>query len=220
MEQFIGSPGQTFNGACPFSRFLLRKGKPGLWLQKPQPLQAQQEDFCRPPRRKLRRWRAYENSVIKGTVLSIEGDNVLIDVGLKSEGRVPLEEFGVPGQAAEIGVDVSSMSISNEWKIRTEKPSQPWTRAAEKLGRSLKSRLKRPSGSPGRSSDGSRAGSPSICRAPWPFCRAAGGCSPHSRCRPADGHAAAVPDPENGSPARQYRSVAPCRSGRIEGRTA
>tara|TARA_B100000676_G_C18084435_1_gene853808 strand:+ start:2555 stop:4372 length:1818 start_codon:yes stop_codon:yes gene_type:complete len=45
-----------------------------------------------------------EGSVIKGTVLSIEGDNVLIDVGLKSEGRVPLKEFGVPGQAAEIGV--------------------------------------------------------------------------------------------------------------------
>ena len=45
-----------------------------------------------------------EGSVIKGTVLSIDGDNVLIDVGLKSEGRVPLKEFGVPGQASEIGV--------------------------------------------------------------------------------------------------------------------
>jgi small subunit ribosomal protein S1 len=45
-----------------------------------------------------------EGSVIKGTVLSIEGDNVLIDVGLKSEGRVPLKEFGQPGQDSEIGV--------------------------------------------------------------------------------------------------------------------
>ncbi|MEE2721841.1 MAG: 30S ribosomal protein S1 [Pseudomonadota bacterium] len=45
-----------------------------------------------------------EGSVIKGTVLSIDGDNVLIDVGLKSEGRVPLKEFGAPGQAAEIDV--------------------------------------------------------------------------------------------------------------------
>ena len=43
-----------------------------------------------------------EGSVIKGTVLSIEGDNVLIDVGLKSEGRVALKEFGVPGQPPEI----------------------------------------------------------------------------------------------------------------------
>ncbi len=43
-----------------------------------------------------------EGSVIKGTVLSIDGDNVLIDVGLKSEGRVPLKDFGVPGQPPEI----------------------------------------------------------------------------------------------------------------------
>ena len=45
-----------------------------------------------------------EGSVIKGTVLSIDGDNVLIDVGLKSEGRIALKEFGVPGQAPEIKV--------------------------------------------------------------------------------------------------------------------
>jgi small subunit ribosomal protein S1 len=45
-----------------------------------------------------------EGSVIKGTVLSIDGDNVLIDVGLKSEGRVALKEFGMPGQPAEIEV--------------------------------------------------------------------------------------------------------------------
>ena len=45
-----------------------------------------------------------EGSVIKGTVLSVDSDNVLIDVGLKSEGRVPLKEFSAPGQPAEIGV--------------------------------------------------------------------------------------------------------------------
>ncbi|MEX2453359.1 MAG: S1 RNA-binding domain-containing protein, partial [Rhodospirillaceae bacterium] len=45
-----------------------------------------------------------EGSVIKGTVLSIDGDNVLIDVGLKSEGRVALKEFGVPGHPPEIKI--------------------------------------------------------------------------------------------------------------------
>ena len=35
-----------------------------------------------------------EGAVIKGTVLSVEGDFALVDVGLKSEGRVPLREFG------------------------------------------------------------------------------------------------------------------------------
>ncbi len=43
-----------------------------------------------------------EGTVVKGTVIAIEGDSVLIDVGLKSEGRVALREFGVPGTAPDI----------------------------------------------------------------------------------------------------------------------
>jgi len=35
-----------------------------------------------------------EGSVVSGTVLSIEKDMILIDIGLKSEGRVPIREFG------------------------------------------------------------------------------------------------------------------------------
>jgi small subunit ribosomal protein S1 len=39
-----------------------------------------------------------EGSVVKGTIISIEGDTALIDVGLKSEGRVSLREFTSPGK--------------------------------------------------------------------------------------------------------------------------
>jgi small subunit ribosomal protein S1 len=39
-----------------------------------------------------------EGSVVKGIIISIEGDSALIDVGLKSEGRVALKEFTSPGQ--------------------------------------------------------------------------------------------------------------------------
>ena len=45
-----------------------------------------------------------EGSVVKGTVISIENDTALIDVGLKSEGRVALKEFGAPSQEAEIQI--------------------------------------------------------------------------------------------------------------------
>ncbi len=45
-----------------------------------------------------------EGSVVKGTVINIENDSVLIDVGLKSEGRIALKEFSVPGQESEIQV--------------------------------------------------------------------------------------------------------------------
>jgi small subunit ribosomal protein S1 len=43
-----------------------------------------------------------EGTVIKGTVVAIENDTVLIDVGLKAEGRVPLKEFAAPGRSADI----------------------------------------------------------------------------------------------------------------------
>src|SRR5579862_6253157 len=40
-----------------------------------------------------------EGTVVKGRVISIENDAALIDVGLKSEGRVPLKEFAAGGGA-------------------------------------------------------------------------------------------------------------------------
>ena len=43
-----------------------------------------------------------EGSVLKGRVLAIDGDSVIVDVGLKSEGRIPLREFAVPGQTSEL----------------------------------------------------------------------------------------------------------------------
>ena len=46
----------------------------------------------------------FEGRLIKGTVLSIDNDAALIDVGLKVEGRVPLKEFSLPGQPAELKV--------------------------------------------------------------------------------------------------------------------
>src|SRR3989337_4400955 len=46
----------------------------------------------------------FEGKVVKGTVTAIENDLAVIDVGLKSEGRVALREFAAPGQKAEIAV--------------------------------------------------------------------------------------------------------------------
>ncbi len=46
----------------------------------------------------------FEGRVVKGTVTGIENDLAVIDVGLKSEGRVPLREFAAPGQKADLKV--------------------------------------------------------------------------------------------------------------------
>ena len=47
---------------------------------------------------------AFEGKVVKGTVTGIENDMAVIDVGLKSEGRVALREFAATGQKAELKV--------------------------------------------------------------------------------------------------------------------
>jgi small subunit ribosomal protein S1 len=45
-----------------------------------------------------------EGSVIRGTIVSIENDFAIVDVGLKTEGRVALKEFSMPGVPANVKV--------------------------------------------------------------------------------------------------------------------
>ena len=57
---------------------------------------------------------AKEKSIATGKIISIENEVVTIDVGLKSEGRIPLSEFSRPGQKAEVEVgDETEVFIEN-----------------------------------------------------------------------------------------------------------
>ena len=57
---------------------------------------------------------AREKSIATGKIISIENEVVTIDVGLKSEGRVPLSEFSRPGQKTEVEVgDETEVFIEN-----------------------------------------------------------------------------------------------------------
>ena len=47
-----------------------------------------------------------EGSVVKGKVVAIENDYAIIDVGLKTEGRVPLREFENAGEEINVGDEV------------------------------------------------------------------------------------------------------------------
>ena len=59
---------------------------------------AGKEDFAALLNESFGDYPSIEGSVVRGLVIGVEGDSVLIDVGLKSEGRVPLKEFMSPGQ--------------------------------------------------------------------------------------------------------------------------
>tara|TARA_B100000575_G_scaffold248604_1_gene214595 strand:+ start:5126 stop:6823 length:1698 start_codon:yes stop_codon:yes gene_type:complete len=55
-----------------------------------------------------------EKSIAVGKIISIENDIVTVDVGLKSEGRIPLNEFSRPGKKSEIEVgDETEVFIEN-----------------------------------------------------------------------------------------------------------
>jgi small subunit ribosomal protein S1 len=62
------------------------------------------EDFAALLDKSLGQDSGFEGRVVKGIVTAIEGDMAVIDVGLKSEGRVPLREFTPPGGKPEVAV--------------------------------------------------------------------------------------------------------------------
>ena len=45
---------------------------------------------------------SFTGSVVQGTVIKVTDDFAIVDVGLKSEGRIPLKEFSRPGEDPEI----------------------------------------------------------------------------------------------------------------------
>ena len=88
-----------------------------------------------------------EGSVVTGTILSIEKEMILIDVGLKSEGRVPIREFGnnddelniKVGDQVEVFIerleDANGQAILSREKARREESWVNLEKALEKQQR-------------------------------------------------------------------------------------
>jgi len=62
------------------------------------------EDFAKMLDESFANGSPQEGAVVKGTVVGIEKDVAVIDVGAKTEGRVALREFAGPGRQAEIKI--------------------------------------------------------------------------------------------------------------------
>src|SRR5271170_7444939 len=54
-----------------------------------------------------------EGAVIKGLIVAIENDFAMVDVGLKTEGRISLKEFSMPGLPVEVKVEVYLERVEN-----------------------------------------------------------------------------------------------------------
>lgn len=64
----------------------------------------QKEDFASLLESSLAGKSSFEGSVVKGTIVGIVNEIAIIDVGLKSEGRVAVKEFSGPGRLVELRV--------------------------------------------------------------------------------------------------------------------
>jgi len=60
--------------------------------------------------------RVQEGEVVKGRIVSITKDYVMVDIGYKSEGQIPIHEFTTPeGEVtAKVGEDVEALMESRE----------------------------------------------------------------------------------------------------------
>ncbi len=62
------------------------------------------EDFAAMLDETLGQSQGFEGAVVQGRVVGLANDFVVVDVGLKSEGRIPLREFSNGGQPANINI--------------------------------------------------------------------------------------------------------------------
>src|ERR1041385_6413821 len=62
------------------------------------------EDFAAMLEQSFETQSPQEGAVNKGTIVAIENDFAMVDVGLKTEGRISLKEFAMPGVPADIKV--------------------------------------------------------------------------------------------------------------------
>jgi small subunit ribosomal protein S1 len=152
-----------------------------------------------------------EGSVVKGKIIAIENDLAIIDVGLKTEGRVPLKRIPHPRPRTR---NSSSAMKSKSCRAHRKRHGRSHAVARQgpprgKLGPSREVVRTTTSASTASSSTASRAASPSTWTAPLRSCRQPGRHPPGARRLPADEHDAAVPDPEDGQAPRQHRRLAP-----------
>ena len=99
----LGPNRRSAGGCRTFGIISIRGVGSNLWL-KLAAAAPTREDFAKLIDESFGDGHLQEGAVVKGTVVGIESDLAVIDVGLKTEGRVALREFAGPGRDAEIKV--------------------------------------------------------------------------------------------------------------------
>ncbi len=165
---------------------------------------------------------AFEGTVVKGLIVAIEKDVAVIDLGLKTEGRVALKEFTnngrdeLPGIGDEVEVYLERIenalgeAVISRDKARREESWVKLEKAFEKQEKVEGVIFNQVKGGFTVDLDGAMAFLP----------RSQVDIRPVRDVAPLDGRAAAVPDPQDGPSPRQHRRVAPHGARRVPRRAA
>ena len=94
-------------------------------------LKASKENFAQLLEESFSKETKKVGALVKGTVVAIEKDTVLVDIGFKSEVRVPIKEFTPPDKKPELG-DVVEVFL-NTLKTNLEMLSYLGKEQREKL---------------------------------------------------------------------------------------
>ncbi len=94
-------------------------------------IKASKENFAQLLEESFSRETKKVGGLVKGKVVAIEKDTVLVDIGFKSEGRVPIKEFTPPDKRPELGDEVEV--FLNTLKINLEMLSYQEKEQKEKL---------------------------------------------------------------------------------------
>jgi small subunit ribosomal protein S1 len=81
-----------------------QKRQTGVFMATTSAVAPSREDFAKLLEESFIQGSLQEGSVVKGTIVGIEKDLAVIDVGAKTEGRVPLREFTGPGRQNDLKV--------------------------------------------------------------------------------------------------------------------
>src|SRR5215813_8197768 len=99
------------------------------------PAAPSREDFAKMLEESFAHGSPQEGAVVKGTVVAIEKDLAVIDVGAKTEGRVALREFTGPGRQADIKIgDTVELYVAQAPQVLAgaastlgkERPEETW----------------------------------------------------------------------------------------------
>src|SRR5271156_1540680 len=156
----------------------------------------------------------FDGSVVTGRGIRLTDEFAVVDVGLKSEGRVALKEFGPPGAKPDVKPgdmielyveryeDRDGAIILSREKARRE---EAWTN----LEKAFEAQKRGDGTIYGRVKGGFTVDLRGAVAFPP---RQSGRSPPGGGRRPFEGQAAAIPDPQEGPRSRQHRRVPPCRS--------